>query len=223
MKVYRKVEDIEQLERVHAKCSNKYVPIKTTEFINQLTNFNFVKCVQFKSTSSYHYVEMTKGEAVTLYIENSFDRTNSLRISFNYNGFIFGRIRQVHKGQPAKEIIGSPEEINTWYNNAINTIESMKVLQLSRQELEDIARVAFKERGIKLQYVVGINYNTSNLLEFVTNLVESIKDGAYGRISTYGTKTLTKQIKPVKREALMISINNKIWKHLEKNNPELAI
>ena len=213
-------EDVTLFENQSPKCSSKYVPIKTSEFMKALTGFKFVSGGQYRGGSSAHYVKMSRGDDINLHIENSFDRSMSLRLSFDYQGFTFGRIKQVHMGEPAKDIIGSKEQINMWYKNASATIDSMRILQLSKPEMEKIAEIALKVRGINYKSVQGISYNHPNILEFVTTLVDNIKNGGYMRKAPSGE---LKEIKPVKREALMVKMNFKIWDYLEKNNPELYL
>jgi len=219
MKTIETVKDLEIFQKVSPKCSSKYVPMKTTTLVNSLKDFNFVNAHQYRKGSSAHYVRMSNGGEMNLFIENSFDRTMALRISFEMNGFIFGRIKQVHIGEGAVELLKNQHLINDWYSNASQTIDSLKCGIMSRNELEDIARIALKKRGVDIKTVQGVKYNQKNTFDFITELLYNIKTGGYTRHSKNGYK----QIKEVNREALMIDINYKIWKYLEKNNPELYI
>lgn len=212
--------DLLQLEHKSKSCSTKYIPIKTSEFVEKLTNFTFKTGKKYRSQSSAHYVEMTKGEDISLFIENSFDRTMSLRLSFNYKGFIFGRIKQIHIGQPATDMIGSIGEINSWYNAASKTIENMKTINLSEHDMLQIATIAFKDRGLNVSQVTNLNMKYfSNSLDYVMYIVDGLRHGSFERVARNGSKP----IKEVKNESLMVKINNSIWEYLESNNPELQI
>ena len=219
-KSLKTLNDVEALEHTSESCSEKYVPIKTTEFIKELKDFDFIGGYRYRGGSTAHYVRLSKGDDVTVLIENSFDRSLSLRISFEYNEFVFGRIKQKHLGEPAKEINNMKSNINEWYTNAIKTIDSMRTLNLPKSDLETIAKIAMKARGVNLREVHGIEYNHSNVLDFIQHLIHGIKNGDFYRMSV---RSGLKEIKPVQRESLMIEINHKIWKYLIRNNPELQV
>jgi hypothetical protein len=213
------IADVKSLEHQSKDCSSKYVPIKSSEFINELKDFDFNGGFKYRSGSTAHQIKMSQGNDVNLLIENSFDRSLALRISFEYKGFVFGRIKQKYMGEPAKELNNVKTHINDWYRDAIKTVDSMKTLTLDMQDMKNIVRIAMKTRGVNSSEVQGVIYNQSNALDFVTDLVQGIRDGAYDRVSLRGLK----EIKGVKRESLMIEINYNIWKFLAKNNPELQI
>ena len=163
---------------------------------------------------------MNKGNEVSLHIDNSFDCTMALRVSFDYRGFIFGRIRQVHMGTGAAELITTQSNINSWYTNAIGAIEAMGEMTLNTSDMNEIARIAFKARGINVSNITNFTTrNFDNALDFVMYLVDGIKCDYFMRETPKGTKV----VKAVKREALMVTINNKIWNYLKTNNPELYI
>lgn len=216
------LEDIKRYEHVSNRASKLYVPIKTSDFVQYLSqDFLLSHGAQYRKGSTGHYVEMVKNDksGVSLYIENSFDRTCALRMAFNYRGFIFGRIKQIHRGQPAHEMIGSIADINKWYKNAIQSIENMKRLSLTRDDMKAIAEMTFKTRGVHLSMITNISYKHNNALDFVMYLVEGIKNGVFVRTSTTGTKAL----KPLTQASLIVQMNNKIWNFLAKNNPELYV
>jgi hypothetical protein len=213
------INDVKELEHISDLCSEKYVQIKTTDFINALTSFNFKGGHRYRKGSTAHFVVLDSGNDIKLVIDNSFDRTLSLRISFDIHGFRFGRIKQKHLGKPAEELNEVKTNINDWFNGAVKTVDSMRNLQLPKDDLKEIARVGLKARGINIRDVHGVNYNYTNVLDFVLNFVQDIKDGNFYRMS----KNKIKVIKPVTRESSLVKINDEIWKFLIKNNPELQI
>ena len=216
------MEDIKRFEHVSSRVSNQYVPIKTSDFVQTLTpTFKLSHGAQYRKGSTAHYVEMTKGEGsdISLYIENSFDRTTALRMSFNYKGFVFGRIKQVHKGKPAKALNMSMQDVESWYRNAVQTIDAMRTINLDKSDMIELAKIVFKSRGVNLNMITNMRYNHANALEYVMYLVDGIKTGSFIRTSPKGPKIL----KPLTQASLMVTINSKIWNYLSKNNPELYI
>lgn len=217
------IEDIKRYEHVSSRASKLYVPIKTSDFVQYLSkDFKLSRGAQYRKGSTGHYVEMVKDSKsdVSLYIENSFDRTCALRMAFKYNGFIFGRIKQIHRGQPAHEMIGSIDDINKWYKNAIQSVANMRRLQIDKDDMIALAEMTFKTRGVHLSMITNIDYKKhKNVLDFVMYLVDGITEGKFTRTSPTGIKAL----KPLTQASLIVQMNNKIWNFLVKNNPELYV
>lgn len=213
------MEEIQSLEKVSPRVSDKYVPMKTSALVNQLQpEYTFSHGSKFRPGSSGHYVIMTKGESIDLMIVNSFDRSAALSMRFNYNGFIFGNIRQVHMGESAKELIGSADEIASWYKNAQRTLNSLQTYKMPEKDLKIIADIVFKTRGVK-DKVVNVNYNQKNTLDFILHLISGIQSGTFIKETKRGLKV----VRELKNQKKLIKINYRIWKYLEENNPELYI
>ncbi len=216
------IEDVKTFEKVSPKCSSKYVPIKTSDFIKAMDGkFDFVGGKQYQYASSAHSVTLEKGEGLQVYIENSFDRSMSLRVSFKYNEFIFGRIKQVHIGQGAQELAKMSNDITKWYDNASGAINTLRNMTLPLDVQVEIAKIAFKARGVDLAYIRNLEYNSNNALEFIEYIVQGIKEGDFFRtdLKTGKLKTLQK----VKSQYLVVKINNEIWEYISDEYPELYI
>ncbi len=220
--IIKTMEDIKRYEHVSSSVSEQYVPIKTSDFVKELSSvFTLKGGRQYRYGSTAHYVMMGRGENtdISLYIENSFDRTCALRLSFRYNDFIFGRVKQVHRGKPAHDMVGSIEDVKTWYTNASRTIQAMRTLDLEKEDIKNIAEMVFKSRKVNLRTIVNFRYNHPNALAFVEYLIRGIKEGTFIRKHKDEYKTL----RPMKQASLLVTMNAKIWNYLSKNNPELYI
>ena len=70
-KIIETVEDIKSFEQVSEKCSNKYIPMKTSDFVNTINDYKFEYGRQYRKGSSGHYVRLSKGSDIDLYIMKS--------------------------------------------------------------------------------------------------------------------------------------------------------
>jgi hypothetical protein len=215
------VKDIEKLEKVSMRCSEKYVPIKTSDYVREIQkHFPEVKGKQYTPGSNKHFVILSKpGSSLQVYIENSFDRSSSLRISFKHDQFVFGYIKQVHMGKNAIELKDIGSYISELYNNASKTLNALQDYLLPKKDLEAIAKIAFRVKDIKDENLYGLNYNFNNTLEFINYLIDGLFNGNFS-VKRNGT---FKQLKPSKSKAYYIKANKKIWDFLIENNPELQL
>ena len=220
-KVIKDKSEVKEFERVNSHCSEKYVPIKTSDFIETMDRqFSFKSGKQYRKGSNAHFVEMAKEDRMSVYIENSFDRTMSLRISFKYGKFVFGRVRQVHKGEPAVKLNASKEDIARLYEQASRTIESLNQLQFTQFEKEMIAKLALEVRGYHIDQVSGVNYESKNAMGFIENLLYDISEGNY--LYTDRRKRI-KNMRKITSAYKMVEISNKIWELLEDKFEEFYI
>lgn len=222
-KLYKEItniEDIKLLEKVSAKNSDSYIPISTYSFLTKMTNFEFLYARRYRNGSNSHYAVMgIPGSDVYVYIENSFDRTLSLRIRFKYNNFVFGNIKQIHKGESASHMTESFDNINTWYRNAVQSINTMKIIPLNKSEMIDIATEAFKLKGIDFKNIVNFNYEHKSTLDFVNYLINGFIEGEFIKRSARGTKV----VKGTKNQTLIVKISKEIWDYLAVHYPELFL
>jgi hypothetical protein len=220
MQVIKNKEDIKNFEKVHSRASAKYVPIKTSEFIENFEpQFQFKSAKQYREGSNAHYVELTKGDEISVYIENSFDCSLSLRIAFKYKDFIFGKIRQIHKGIPAIAINNNKADIYKLYEQASLTIQSMRELEFTKQEKDLIISEALKLKMKKFDNVRGFSYDTKNALDFVIGVLADIKEGNL----EYRTAKGWKALRETKSQIAMVDISNAIWGCMYKKFPEFYV
>lgn len=213
-------EHIKNLEKVWSGVSSKYVPIKTTDFIKIFEpEFTFKRGRQYRQGSNAHYVELSKDSDINIYIENSFDTSLSLRVAFKYKDFVFGKVRQIHKGMPAIKLNEQQADIAELYSQASQTIDSLMTTEFSKEEMKSIATVALKVREKREENVRGINYNTTNALDFICTLLNDIKEGNLEYRSTSGWKYL----KEVKSDLSIVEVSNAMWKVIHKKFPEFYI
>lgn len=210
-------EEIQSFEKVSAKLSDKYIPVKTSEFIKTFEPMFEFKCLkQYRKSSSAHYVELTKNDNLNVYIENSFDGSLSFRIAFKYQDFVFGKIRQVHKGIPAINLNSNKQDISKLYEHASKTIDSLMDSDFTKEEKEAIAEVAFAVKNKKWKYIRGINWECSNGLNFILTLISDIKNGNLEYKSAKGWKPL----RETKSQMTIVEISNAIWGLIHKKFPE---
>lgn len=213
-------EDIKNFEKVHSRASVKYVPIKTSEFIESFEpKFQFKSAKQYRLGSNAHYVELTKGEEISVYIENSFDCSLSLRIAFKYKDFIFGKIRQIHKGIPAVTMNNNKADISKLYEQASLTIQSMRELDFTKEEMDLIISEVMKLKAKKPENVRGFTYDSKNALDFVVALLADIKEGNL----EYRTAKGWKPLRATKSAIALVDISNAIWNCMHKKFPEFYV
>ena len=90
---------------------------------------------------------------------------------------------------------------------------------LTRSEMQEIAQIAMKARGIVLRMITNMNYSHNTAIDFILYLNDAIKEGKLIRNSTSGPIILEK----VTQASLIVQINAGIWRYLSKNNPELYV
>lgn len=217
--VISSIEDIKNLENVSSRVSEKYVPIKTSALVDHLKDFHFTKGSKYRRGSSAHWVKMNpkKSSDINVYIENSFDRTLSFRVRFEYENFIFGKIRQNHIGQNAIDIRENFKDFTKSYSQALDTFEIMSNRSLSINEMESIAEIIITTRGNVFKNVQGIEYSGS-MLQFIVKLMNDVKEG---ELQYFNRKGQLKQLRKIKSQMKMIDISSKLWKYISNKYPEL--
>ena len=218
-KFIRSITELKQLEKVSPNVSDKYVPIKTSDFIEALSNFDFLYATKYVKGSNMHSAVLSCGEGTNIVIENSYDRRLAFSIYFEHEGVLFGKVRQVHIGKSAQELAHMEGEVNEFYTNAIQTLHAMKNLQLDADEYREIARVGFKARSINIDetdFQVQ-DINAENCFEFMQGLILILKMGEFNR------KHSTRKPQLVKSQAKHVKICNQIWQHIAEEHPELQI
>lgn len=213
-------EEVKDFEKVSSSLSEKYVPMKTSEYIATFEPmFEFSKARQYRKGSSAHYVELNKGEDINVYIENSFDGTLSMRIAFRFQDFIFGKVRQIHKGIPAVNMNSNKSDIVKLYDQASRTTDSMRETDFTKEEKDMICEVALAVKSKKSKFVKGITYDTKNGLDFVVTLLSDIREGNL----EYKTAKGWRPLRETKSQMTMVEISNAIWGVIHKKFPEFYI
>jgi len=216
-KILYTIEEVQQIEKVSYRCSEKYIPIKTTSFIRTLKEFTFQKAIKYSTSkdSSAHIALLNKNDSdsdVHLLIENSFDRRVAFSLSFYYNGMMFNHIKTKHIGQNAKSISDLHKDISFYYDEAVKTIKNLDSAFLSDEHKKNIKDIAFKTRGYPNADNAFFNIkNDVSALTYITTLVNDIEQGNILKLST------GKAFKQVNRKAIMVAINSRIFKYIKNN------
>jgi len=220
------IEDIKRFERISTRVSSKYVPIYTSNLVESLSEgFSIISGSIYRYTSNAHYIVLgsNKNDKLKLYIDNSFDRTVALRISFMYKNLIFGFIKQVHMGESASDISHNYDSVSELYIKASSFIDTLSKYQLDEEDRQVIVEQLFKERGIPLNRVVEESIfkfkESETTLEYFDRIIGLLMSGEFQINSTKGIKLA----RASKSQFLKISMNKRIYTYLTKHNPELAI
>ena len=225
------IKELEYFEKISPKCSDKYVPIYTSKLVKELSkSFKFDFAGRYYKGLNSHFAVLSKGNDIKLYIENSFDRSLSLRVSFKYNRFVFGFVKQVHLGESAQAISEHYSEISSLYDNATTVIDSLTRMKLTQEDQLNILELAFKARNISLKRVNNIKQYLDancNAIEFIESVLDLIENGGIEVKDTKLQKGLvggkTRFTKPSKNSYLKIRISKKIYEYLKDAYVELYI
>jgi len=181
MKTLTSIKELEYFEKISPKCSEKYIPIYTSKLVKELQKgFTFNYASQYRQSINAHYVIMSKGNDVKLFIENSFDRSRSLRISFQYNRFVFGFNSQIHLGESAKAISEHYDQIADLYSSSAKVVDALTRIKFSKDEQLDILKIMLKYKNISLKRLHNIEqYLDTNLtaIEYIDRIIDLYENG----------------------------------------------
>jgi len=220
-------KELEKYERISSSCSKKYVPIFSTKLVESLEpEFKYLGVQPYSRTGnngSRHYITMKKNDSIELRIENSFDRTLALRISFVYKNFVFGFVRQVHIGQNALSI-SQTNEISDIYKKATDYVQKLTSIKFTKIEQMQIIQIAAKERGISIARLSNPTQYLNedlNAMEFIENVLEMVYNRGVEYISTKTDST--KLSKPMNNDFTKMKVSKKVYSFLDKVYPELSL
>lgn len=214
---FKSRKELERFERISSRVSKKYVPIYSTKLVESLEpQFKYIGVNPYSRTGnngSRHYITMSCGESLLLRIENSFDGTLALRISFQYNNFVFGFIRQVHIGKNAIDM-STTNEISEIYKSALKYVDTLSAIKFTKEEQLQIIEIVAKERGISIARLNNPEQYTDDNLSAI-DFIEKILEIVYNQ----GVK----MSKPLKNDFCKMKVSKKIYKFLDETYPELSL
>jgi hypothetical protein len=227
------IEKIKELEVISSSVSEKYVPIYTSQIIEELApEFSLVSgSVYFDSRSRHEVVLRTtrfseNGDYIL--IENSYDRSRSFRLSFLNNGILIplNLEKIVHRGENAQklteDLLVNKEDVLTALENAKLIVSYFKNTKINKKLKKEILEIVFHKhlkKGFEIDITIGRSYNT--IFSYIETVVDRYIKGEY-YIANKSTDKIRRGSK-VKSKFTQMTITNKIYKYLKDNFPQIFI
>jgi hypothetical protein len=138
--ILNNIKEVQAIEKVSPKVSERYVPIYTSELIEALApEFEFVSGYKFgRGTGSKHYVTLKNKDNDYIRIYNSFDASLAFRaylVSDDIQFSIIDENRVIHTGDKARSL-GDKDHIQEIKEAIIKAIPNTKLLSSKLKDTE---------------------------------------------------------------------------------------
>jgi hypothetical protein len=138
--ILNNIKEVQAIEKVSPKVSERYVPIYTTELIEALApEFEFVQGYKFgRGTGSKHYITLKNKDNDCIRIYNSFDASLAFRaylVSDDIQFSIVDENRVIHTGDKARSL-GDKDHIQEIKEAIIKAIPNTKLLSSKLKDTE---------------------------------------------------------------------------------------
>jgi hypothetical protein len=233
--------NLESVEQVSGKLSDKYVPIKTSELVKALEpEYQFTDGYRFAGNgSTRHYVDL-KSDDTTIRIYNSFDGSLALRAYITSGGLqfsLFKDTRVIHRGQGALEVY-NVQEVKEQILNAVpvaqEMINKLSTMDVTEEIQEIVNEAVFKEQKARIKYDAEfVNYvdeakkmleengKTMSTYAYINRTINNYLKGDYG--VKYKDKNTLRAGRPIKSPYSRITLVSVVEKALTEKMPEYFI
>jgi hypothetical protein len=229
----KSIEDLKKLEVVSSNVSEKYVPIYTSQIIEELSpEFEFVRATKYFPGGTRHEAVLRttlfneNGDFIL--IENSYDRSRSFRLSFLNNGILIplNLEKIVHRGENAQnlanDLLVNKDEVLAALENAKKIVAYFKSTKISKKLKKEIFEIVFEkhlEKRYEVDVTIADSYDT--IFKYIETIVDRYINGEYF-IANKSTNKIRKGTK-IKSRFTQMNLTNKIYKYLKDNFPAIFI
>ena len=226
-------KELKKIEIKGEDVSDKYVFLPSTEIANALfPEFSFDRATQWSSTNSLHTVEL-QGFEERIVFENSYNGKNAFRLRLASN--VYAPIafdKQIHLGHQAQDFLDNIKESKKDLMAAIEDakgyvtyLKNTNIPQFIKDDIRD--NVVFmwitKNKNFKAIELDEPTHSANTFYDYIADIIQVHFTGSYTVYTESNGKSKKRRGNTPSNRFEEIKLQQRIYKYLKKNHPELMI